>query len=59
MLWAAWQKRMPAESGEGVVVFAIMRNGAYTDLVSGGNLTVSGGKVSVPAQDAMILMPNE
>lgn len=32
MLWAAWQKRMPAESGEGVVVFAIMRNGAFTDL---------------------------
>lgn len=32
MLWAAWQKRMPAASGEGVVVFAIMRNGAYTDL---------------------------
>ena len=32
MLWAAWQKRMPASSGEGVVVFAIMRNGAYTDL---------------------------
>ncbi len=32
MLWAAWQKRMPASSGEGVVVFAIMRNGAFTDL---------------------------
>ena len=32
MLWAAWQKRMPAASGEGVVVFAVMRNGAYTDL---------------------------
>lgn len=32
MLWAAWQKRMPAESGEGVVMFAIMRNGAFTDL---------------------------
>lgn len=32
MLWAAWQKRMPAASGEGVVVFAIMRNGAFTDL---------------------------
>lgn len=32
MLWAAWQKRMPAESGEGVVVFSIMRNGAFTDL---------------------------
>jgi protein TonB len=32
MLWAAWQKRMPAASGEGVVVFAIMRNGNYTDL---------------------------
>ena len=32
MLWAAWQRRMPAASGEGVVVFAIMRNGAFTDL---------------------------
>lgn len=32
MLWAAWQKRMPASSGEGVVVFAIVRNGAFTDL---------------------------
>jgi len=32
MLWTAWQKRMPTESGEGVVVFAIMRNGAFTDL---------------------------
>lgn len=32
MLWAAWQKKMPAQSGEGVVVFAIMRNGAFTDL---------------------------
>ncbi|MDD5303282.1 MAG: TonB family protein [Elusimicrobia bacterium] len=32
MLWAAWQKRMPAASGEGVVVFAIVRNGAFTDL---------------------------
>lgn len=32
MLWAAWQKRMPAESGEGVVVFSIMRGGAFTDL---------------------------
>jgi len=32
MLWVAWQKRMPASSGEGVVVFAIMRNGAFTDL---------------------------
>lgn len=32
MLWAAWQKRMPAASGEGVVVFSIMRNGAFTDL---------------------------
>lgn len=32
MLWNAWQKRMPAESGEGVVVFSIMRGGAFTDL---------------------------
>jgi protein TonB len=32
MLWAAWQKKMPASAGEGVVVFAIMRNGAFTDL---------------------------
>jgi len=32
MLWAAWQKRMPAESGEGVVMFSIMRNGSFTDL---------------------------
>lgn len=32
MLWVAWQKRMPASSGEGVVVFAIVRNGAFTDL---------------------------
>ncbi|MBI4060689.1 MAG: TonB family protein [Elusimicrobia bacterium] len=32
MLWAAWRKRMPAASGEGVVVFAIMRGGAFTDL---------------------------
>lgn len=32
MLWAAWRRRMPAASGEGVVVFAIVRNGAFTDL---------------------------
>lgn len=32
MLWAAWQKRMPSASGEGVVVFVIVRNGAFTDL---------------------------
>lgn len=32
MLWAAWQKRMPASSGEGIVMFSIMRNGAFTDL---------------------------
>ncbi len=32
MLWAAWQKRMPPASGEGVVMFAIVRNGAFTDL---------------------------
>ena len=32
MLWAAWRKRMPSATGEGIVVFAIMRNGAYTDL---------------------------
>jgi TonB family protein len=32
MLWTAWQKRMPGSSGEGIVVFAIMRNGNYTDL---------------------------
>ncbi len=32
MLWAQWQKNMPASSGEGVVVFAIVRNGAFTDL---------------------------
>ena len=32
MLWAAWQKRMPASTGEGIVVFAIVRNGAFTDL---------------------------
>lgn len=32
MLWTAWQKRMPGASGEGVVVFAIVRNGAFTDL---------------------------
>lgn len=32
MLWAAWRKRMPGASGEGVVVFAIMRGGAFTDL---------------------------
>lgn len=32
MLWTAWQKRMPASSGEGVVVFAIVRNGAFVDL---------------------------
>lgn len=32
MLWAAWQKRMPAESGEGIVMFSIMRNGSFTDL---------------------------
>jgi len=32
MLWEAWRKRMPGSSGEGVVVFAIMRNGAFTDL---------------------------
>lgn len=32
MLWSAWQKRMPAASGEGVVMFSIMRNGAFTDL---------------------------
>lgn len=32
MLWAAWQRRMPATSGEGVVVFSIVRNGNFTDL---------------------------
>lgn len=32
MLWQAWQRRMPRYPGEGVVVFAIMRNGAFTDL---------------------------
>ena len=32
MLWVAWQKRMPASSAEGVVVFVIRRNGAFTDL---------------------------
>lgn len=32
MLWTAWQKRMPASSGEGTVMFLIMRNGAFTDL---------------------------
>ncbi len=32
MLWAAWQKRMPPTSGEGIVMFAIVRNGAFTDL---------------------------
>ena len=32
MLWTAWRKRMPAYSGEGVVVFSIVRNGAFTDL---------------------------
>ncbi len=32
MLWAAWQKRMPPSSGEGIVMFAILRNGAFTDL---------------------------
>jgi len=32
MLWAAWQKRMPADSGEGVVVFSILRGGTFTDL---------------------------
>ncbi len=37
MLWVAWQKRMPAESGEGVVVFAIRRNGAFTDLRMGSS----------------------
>ena len=34
-------------------------DGAYTDLISGGNLTVTGGKVSVPGQDAMILVAAE
>lgn len=32
MLWQAWQKKMPRVAGEGVVSFAILRNGAYTDL---------------------------
>lgn len=32
MLWTAWRKRMPAASGEGVVVFSIVRNGAFVDL---------------------------
>ncbi len=32
MLWEAWRKRMPASSGEGVVVFSIVRNGNFTDL---------------------------
>ncbi|MEK7232847.1 MAG: TonB family protein [Elusimicrobiota bacterium] len=32
MLWTAWQKRMPPTSGEGIVMFAIMRNGSLTDL---------------------------
>jgi protein TonB len=32
MLWAEWRKRMPGASGEGIVVFSIMRGGAATDL---------------------------
>lgn len=32
MLWSAWQKRMPPASGEGVIVFSIVRNGSFTDL---------------------------
>jgi protein TonB len=32
MLWTAWRKRMPAASGEGTVVFSIVRNGAFVDL---------------------------
>lgn len=32
MLWVSWKKRMPAASGEGTVVFAIVRNGAFVDL---------------------------
>ncbi|MBI3289544.1 MAG: TonB C-terminal domain-containing protein, partial [Elusimicrobia bacterium] len=32
MLWMAWQKRMPASSGEAIVAFAVMRNGSFTDL---------------------------
>lgn len=32
MLWTSWRKRMPAASGEGGVVFSILRSGAFTDL---------------------------
>ncbi len=32
MLWVSWQKRLPVSSGEGIVMFAIMRQGAFTDL---------------------------
>ncbi|MEK7389377.1 MAG: TonB family protein [Elusimicrobiota bacterium] len=32
MLWTAWRSRMPPSTTEGVVVFAIRRNGMFTDL---------------------------
>lgn len=32
MLWTAWRARMPSASAEGVVVFSIVRNGAFVDL---------------------------
>jgi protein TonB len=32
MLWQEWQKRMPRLDAEGAVAFAILRNGAVTDL---------------------------
>ncbi len=32
MLWQSWQKRMPRVDAEGAVAFAVLRNGAFTDL---------------------------
>lgn len=63
MLWAAWQKRMPASSGEGVVVFAIMRNGAFTDLrmesSSGDNAFDTAALESVQAASPFPALPSD
>jgi TonB family protein len=63
MLWSAWQKKMPGASGEGVVVFAIMRNGAYTDLrmesSSGDNAFDTAAVESVQAASPFPALPSD
>jgi protein TonB len=63
MLWTAWQKKMPGASGEGVVVFAIMRNGAFTDLrmesSSGDNAFDMAAVESVQAASPFPALPSD